>query len=889
MSKRQKVRLTESEQQEAPQNDDGASSIEAPESTPADVVLVESVRLSLLEDATISRRGSVWEVVIISEGWSKNDRYYSREALERSIPLWEDQVVCAYGYDPDRRNHVPEAVERRLPEGTYLNKIGFLRGVHGRLDEAGRYELVAEFVCTKADVRQELVETLDAKGRLPGFSIHADGDARPGVVGGRSGIVVTEITETKELTLVTHPAAKGRALRLVAGQDTNKENEEMKKLRQFLAARLSAKQPKALAEAMTATVDRMEDKAVLEAVAQSLRESGSDIKMMQKALDALNDGNIERASMVLELAIEMIGGAEPEAETETPADDPVMVEQAPASAVTEAVMTEAERRIQAYEQRAALREAKATLSARLAEAKLPKLAEDQLREEFGNRVFNEAELDKAIERVNRLLAINGGGDAQIERATVTEAARRNPHATVLIESDDKFQLSMNLLMGYDYKHLHESDPALYAEYKALDDPRRKRSIKRLYQEASGDWDCVHIGGTSMRESVNNTTFSKALGDSVNLKLQQDFERQEQPAWRGWIEEENVDNLNAQKRVFIGGIGELPDVAEGGDYTDLGEPIEFEGGYSLTKKGGIVEVTEEAIINDRTSFITNIPRKLREAALESEDKLAYGLTCGYTLAGGINAMVSYDGEPHYDASHFNYATAALSHANFLAARQRLRKTRVLATVAELDEAVATDDATTIVIKAANKSIRKGMYLRIDSEWMLVTSVSTVTIGVQRGMLGSVAATHADNSKVYVSSGLLRLSTNGETLPAFYAIVPTDLEATLEAILMSEKVPGGAANDYNMLRTQYQQGLIKPVVVDPSFLGGSDKSWFLAAPWQVSAGIVVGYYGGQRAPQLINQTNEQVGRCFAADVQSFKIKHRIGGAALFHEGRTGNIVS
>lgn len=886
-----KARLTENDQQQEAPPKDGASSIEAtPEA--ALIELVESTKIDLRETSVISRRGSVWEVAVIAEGWSKNDRYYSREALERSIPLWEGKDVCAYGYDPDNRNHVPEAIERKHPDGTFLNKVGFLKNVRGVVDESsGRYELVADFICTKADLRQELVETLEAKGQMPGFSIHAEGEFRPGVVAGRSGIVVTEITETKELTLVSNPAAKGRGLRLVAGQDTNpKENEEMKKLRQFLAGRLSAKQPKVLAEAMTATVAQMDDKAVCTAVAECLRES--DGKMMKKALDALNDGNVERAQMVLELAVEMM---EPEeTKPEPPIDELVMGEQAPALvavAATSATTTEStrisesERRIQAYEQRAALRDSKATLNARLAEAKLPKVAEDQLREQFTG-VFEEAHLDKAIERANKLLAVNAGGDAQIERGSVAES--RNPHLVVLVESDDKFKYSMDLLMDVDYKHLHESDPALYKEYKALDDPRRRKSIKRLYQEASGDWECRHIGGTSMRESVSNTTFSKALGDSINLKLQQDFERGEQQDWRGWIEEENLENLNSQKRVFIGGLGELPDVAEGADYTDLGEPIEYDATYSLSKKGGIVEVTEEAIINDRTGFITNIPRKLREAALESEDKLAFGLTAGYTLAGGINAALSYDNVAHYAAAHFNYSTDALSHAAFVAARARLRKTRIMSTEAVLDAAIANGSATSMTITAANKAIRKGMYAQIETEYVLITNVSGVTITIQRGMLGTTAAAHADESKVYVTSGVLRLNSNGANGPAFYAVVPTDLEGTLDAILGSEKVPGGNNNDFNFLKSQYDQGLIKKVVVDPSFLGGSPKAWFLCAPWQVANGLVFGYYNGMRAPQLVNQTNEQVGRCFAADVQSFKVKHRIGGVASFHQGRTGNIV-
>lgn len=876
MSKRdwpKKAGLTENdESQEAPPAQDGASSHE-----------VEITRAELRETSTISRRGHHWQVIVIQEGWSKNDRYYTREALERSIPLWEGQDVCAYGYDPNNRNHVPEHIVERHPDGTYLNKVGFLKGVRGQVRE-GRYELVADFICTKADLRQELVETLEFQGRLPGFSIHAEGDTMPGVRDGRRGIVVTSITETKELTLVTHPAAGGQAFSLVAAmQNNNKEREEMDKLRKFLAGRLSARQPKTLAEAMTATVNAMDDKSVIRALAESLKEMDGG-KYMQKALDALDAGELDRAKMVLELAIEMATPDEPPSPPEmASADEEPVYEQAPVPAtVSEASVNRTLlEQLQGFEKRAALRECKALLNAKLAEAKLPKVAEDQLREQFGDREFRESELDKAIQGVNKLLAINAGGEARIER--MSEAVRSNPNVQVLMESSEKAQLAVNILVGYDYSHLRESNPALYAQYKAQDG-RRTKSIRKIYEDASGDYGCNRIGRSALNEAVSNTTFSNLLGDAFNLKLAQDFERaDESQPWRNWFEEANFENLNAMKPSAVGGIGALPAVAEAADYTDLGEPIEISDTFSLEKKGGYVVVTEEAIINDRTGFIMSIPRKLREAAMENEDLLAYRTSIGWN-GSAINGENSYDSIPFFDAKHFNYSTGALSHSELVLARSRQRKTRVPATTAILDNGgTLSNNATSVPITAANKAIRKDMILRVDSEKMLVTAVSGVTLTVIRGYDGTTAATHADASVLYFSSGVARWD------GSLYIVAPTELEGTLLAILNSEMVAGGNNNDYNFLRTQALQGKLVPVVVDSTYLCGDVTNWYTFMPWQVIAGHQFGYYNGQRAPQLINETNEQVGQVFMADTNRYKVKHRIGAIKFLHEGSTGNIVS
>lgn len=868
-------RLTENDDaKEAPQND-GASSVEV---TLGDVL--EATRLDLRETSSVSRRGHHWQVVVIQEGWSKNNRFYTREALERSIPLWENQDVCAYGYDPSNRNHVPGTIETKHPDGTFLNKVGFLKNVRGQVVE-GRYELVADFICTKAELRAELVETLEAEGRLPGFSIHAEGERMSGVREGRSGPVVTEITETKELTLVSNPAAGGRAIKLVAALETNKENKEMKKLRQFLAGRLSAKQPKALAEAMTATVEGMDDKAVVRTVAESLKEMDGG-KYMKKALDALNAEDVPRAVMVLELAIEMLEPETAPVEEKKPEDEPVFVaEQAPAASASAAV-TESERQMAEFLKRAAIRESQSILKERLAEAKLPKVAEDQIREQFAGGAFQESDLEKAIERANKLLAVNAGGDALIE-----SRGSRTPRAQVLVESVDNFNACLALMVGYEPEaddSLTESEKQMYKNLKGC--PQTK-SIRRLYQDASGDDNFTRVGKSALNEAVTNTTFSQSLGSAVTLKLTQDFNREEAAPWMPFIQEVENENLLAQERIAIGGIGMLPTVAEAADYTDIGQPVEYKDTYSLAKYGGYYSVTMEAVLNDRIGLISALPQKIRDAALEARDTLAYKLVTG-AVGGTINGDLSYDGVAHYSANHGNYATSAISSAAIAAARVQQRKTRVVAVETALDDATDVNTSDTAFVVDSVTGIRPGMYARIDAEYVLVSAVNTgtKTLTVVRAQLGTTAAAHLDNAKIFATSGVVRRLANPVLM---YVIVPSELEDAALVALSSQFLPGSPNNDVNTVYADYQAGRIKLVSVDASYLGGDTTNWYTASPWQVLNGLEFGYLGGNKVPTLINETQEQVGQVFLADTMRFKARYFIGGTNFFHEGRTGNIVT
>lgn len=648
----------------------------------------------------------------------------------------------------------------------------------------------------------------------------------------------------------------------------------LKELRQHVASRL----PKAMA----GVVESMEPSQVIEAAAEQLKEM--DSAMVELALEFLKNDKTEEAAMVLG---RILGGSKEPADDASHEMPEQMGEQhQAANAVAEGRAQKNVRRGDDLEHKIAVMECREVLKESLLESDLPDLAKQQLRAQFGGQVFTESELTKAIKDKRELLSIGAGGKAEME--PVTESIKRHPQVQVLAESADKFQACMDLFMNFDWRNANNLTESEKDLYRTLEGTPQTRSIKRLYQEGSGDWEMQKIGSRgSLTEAVNNTTFSNSLGKSITLVLQHDFANMPQADWQGFVREVDGATLLQRDRVIQGGIGMLPTVAEGGTYQDLGQPAEYASNYSLEKRGGYIEITEEAILNDRIDFIRSIPNKLRNAALEAEKALVYKALIGNLGGSGINSDTSYDSVAHYAAAHDNYSTTALSNAGLVNAKLLTKRQMVFATETALNDAtdINSSDASVVVDDATG--IRAGMYIRMGSEWMEVTDVSSNTLTVVRGARGSTAASHSDNDPVFSYSGMLPWESNGGF--SMFVIVPTELEDEAYVALASQFLPGGGNNDVNTLKRDFDAGRIQVVSVDSIYLGGDVNNWYTAVPWQVAPGLEFGYLSGSRVPQLINQTQDQVGQVFLADTMRFKVKHRIGANNMFHEGRTGHIVS
>ena len=92
-------------------------------------------------------------------------------------------------------------------------------------------------------------------------------------------------------------------------------------------------------------------------------------------------------------------------------------------------------------------------------------------------------------------------------------------------------------------------------------------------------------------------------------------------WRQFTRTVPVADFRTQRRVRVGGYGEMPTVAEGDVYLSLASPGDEEATYAISKRGGTEDITLEMIANDDVSAVRAVPEKLARAAKRTLSKFA----------------------------------------------------------------------------------------------------------------------------------------------------------------------------------------------------------------------------------------------------------------------------
>jgi hypothetical protein len=154
--------------------------------------------------------------------------------------------------------------------------------------------------------------------------------------------------------------------------------------------------------------------------------------------------------------------------------------------------------------------------------------------------------------------------------------------------------------------------------------------------------------------TTTASFSYLLGTSMNKRLLKDY--QAWPAeWMKFCTVVPIKDFKQQTRVRLGAFGSLPIVPEDTPYQTV-SLVDTAATYAPAKRGNIVVVSREVIVNDDLYAIKQIPTKLAVAA-------------AYTLAEFVYAFLStnpniYDGTALFTSgasSHNNLGSSALSSA------------------------------------------------------------------------------------------------------------------------------------------------------------------------------------------------------------------------------------
>ncbi len=180
-------------------------------------------------------------------------------------------------------------------------------------------------------------------------------------------------------------------------------------------------------------------------------------------------------------------------------------------------------------------------------------------------------------------------------------------------------------------------------------------IREAYSLMTGD---KEVRGTRITEATQSSDFPQALGTSMERRLVKEYSRVPiTAAWKKFTIIDRPDNYKQQDLIRLGGLGDLPIVAENGTYTEYVSPSEEKASYNVRKRGKIMPITREMIKNDDLRFIQRYPVKMGQAAARTLAKFVFDLILNYG-SGAINGGNIYDGGALYSAAHANFTASAL---------------------------------------------------------------------------------------------------------------------------------------------------------------------------------------------------------------------------------------
>jgi hypothetical protein len=546
---------------------------------------------TLAEGALAADRREV-EVTCIRQGLSRNGNYYGRDVVASMVPLFEGAQAYA-DHSFSNQGGLPRSVR---------DLVGYYRSP--RLDPSGHLRAVLK-VLPSVDWLWDLIQESVSSGlNLVGISIDADGSVSPGSVDGVKCRLVESIQRLRSCDIVSRASAGGRFERLLQA-----DNQSWWDQYEPLNERAAHMQGESMHSGLTimhqqpiyTAPDDYHDPIQLGPTLAAAIPGG------QVIAGAYALGRTDLTAMGTDAQGAVLpAGAGAGANPRVAQSADAMLREAE-TALAEATRAREEAQ-QAREEAAQVRrllESERLVSGKLSASNLPAPVVRKLGLAFENRIVEGAEIDAAIELERATLAelvgsglIRGMGDEKI----------------VVGRSEvDKLQAAFDQL--FDVQE-GERVPAL-------------SGIREAYVLATGDHAITgqSQSGRLLEADVTTASFAYLLGTSMNKRLLKDY--QAWPSeWQKFCTITPIKDFKQQDRIRLGAFGSLSTVPEDTAYTTL-TLSDVRATYTPAKRGNIVAVTRETIVNDDLYAIKQIPGKLAVSAAFTLAEFVYGFLTALT--------------------------------------------------------------------------------------------------------------------------------------------------------------------------------------------------------------------------------------------------------------------
>ena len=198
---------------------------------------------------------------------------------------------------------------------------------------------------------------------------------------------------------------------------------------------------------------------------------------------------------------------------------------------------------------------------------------------------------------------------------------------------------------------------------------RNHSFRHCYTLITGDRRCTgkisDCDPVLFREALGSSSLPAVLGDALNRQIVREYQKSNiYDVARKISQVVNAADFRNRTIVRWGSFDDLPIVAEGAEFQEGSNPVDWGISYPIQKRGNLYSITLEAIKNDDVGLIRSLPKKIVEAAKRTFARFVLEMI-------RTNAAI-YDGNPLFCVAHNNLGSQPLSAVSLAAGRLAIRK-------------------------------------------------------------------------------------------------------------------------------------------------------------------------------------------------------------------------
>ena len=575
---------------------------------------------------------TIFRVNVIQGGWGKNRRlskdgiyhqdYFTPEFLQSLIPLLEGSTVQSVKLQPrdgtagctalpeklqdyiqelQRYGHPPEFVNRLYDLGLVGNTIGWLKDVSFSSPHVQALFYLAPTAETR--VTRELIRFAWTHGfqRSLGLSVNYRAKAEFTQIDGRPAFKFTTATHHVSTELVPNPAAGGGIVAVLQGvvEEMNTK-QDPKDVQGTVSAPASDKPDKE-------SPQKTEDVATRQSV--SPQEPTPTVKEPENttpepARTPAIDINAIQAQVQADLTQKL-----------TPV-------------ITQAVKQEVKQEMEREAQVKAEMEAVVTQSTVLDDATKQSILDDIGSGKLASKEAVAQMVEVAENAVNAAQQKFAAVQAK-QGAPVFPGLQGATGVEIVKDPGDINRIRSNLLWGLPLTQNEQEMATKYGidpffgikhEYQVL---TRDEGLKFQYDP---DYFRQAIGGYT--QSITTASYPEFLRNVLRQRGEIHFNYQNKDWLKVVKKGDSFEDTRPEEEFVIGQFSDIPEVSEGGEYQDIGNPRVEKIVSEAKKYGGLLSFSEETILNNRTGFVKDCTELGYRAMNKKAMKLTWNNLTGF---------------------------------------------------------------------------------------------------------------------------------------------------------------------------------------------------------------------------------------------------------------------